>query len=76
MGGGRVYLGAVMVVSASACVDADILLTLYPAREGPQSNGVKATTKTQRDESNSWRESARQFRSSGFLPLVLVFPRH
>jgi hypothetical protein len=35
-GGGSVYLETVMIVSTFTCIDIDILLTLYPAREGPR----------------------------------------
>jgi len=35
-GGGSVYLEMVMVVSTLGCADTEILLTLYPAREGPR----------------------------------------
>ena len=40
-GGGRVYLEMVMVVSTLSCVDADILLTLYPTQEGQRPQRLK-----------------------------------
>lgn len=35
-GGGSVYLEMVIVVSTLGCADTEILLTLYPAQEGPR----------------------------------------